>query len=93
MRFRRKEPKLSDEEKSELREREILRVAKEEGGQVTPALIALKTSISLEKSEAALQDLVKRGYASMHVTEDGRVVFEFPEFRPRLDDNTTTHEL
>ncbi len=64
-------------------EKEILQIAKENRGKITPTLIALHSSLSLEKAEKLLEDIAKKGYASMQVTEDGRVEYEFPEFLPR----------
>jgi hypothetical protein len=61
-------------------ERQILLVAKEEGGRVTPALAALKTELSIENAEQILQDMAEKGYATMHVTDEGRVEYRFPEF-------------
>ena len=61
-------------------EKQILRVAKEEGGRVTPALAALKTSLSMERAEEILQQMAARGYATMQVSDEGRVEYQFPEF-------------
>ena len=82
----RKPPRIEAEEKSDREEKEILRLARDEGGTVTPALAALKTSLNTERAERVLQNLVKKGFASMNVTEEGRVLFEFPEFRKGLQD-------
>ena len=41
-------------------EKEILQLAKSEGGTVTPALVALHTSLTTEKAEAILQSFVKK---------------------------------
>ncbi len=65
-------------------ERKILMLARSEGGLVTPAMVALKTDLSLDKAGEVLEDLARRGYAGMQVKEDGRVVYSFPEFeRPQ----------
>ena len=69
-------------------EKEILQLAKSEGGTVTPALVALHTSLTTEKAEAILQSFVKKSYAVMQVTDDGRVEYEFPEFRRRIEGNS-----
>ena len=66
-------------------EKEILRLAKGEGGKVTPALIALHTSLSTDRAEEILQKMVKKNYAVMQITEDGRIVYEFPEFNTRIE--------
>ncbi len=63
-------------------EKEILRIAQREKGRITPALVALNSFLSIERAESILENLAKKGYASMHVTEDGRIEYEFPEFLP-----------
>ena len=65
-------------------EHSILKVAKSENGVVTPALVALNTEASLNEAETALQDLVKRGYASMEVRDNGTVEYVFQEFLPKI---------
>jgi len=69
-------------------EKEILQLAKSEGGTVTPALAALHTSLSTEEAEEILQSFVKKNYAVMQVTDDGRVEYEFPEFRRRIEEDS-----
>jgi hypothetical protein len=64
-------------------EKQILRTAKEERGIVTPALVALKTSLSIAQAEQQLEKLARQGHAVMHVSDQGRVEYEFPEFSPR----------
>ena len=63
-------------------ERAILTTAKEEKGRVTPAMVALNTNVTLENAEKALEDMVRRGYASMDVRDSGTVEYVFPEFLP-----------
>jgi predicted HTH transcriptional regulator len=62
------------------KEKQILAVAQKERGKITPSLVALKTSLSIEEAEQVLQDLVRRGHASMEVLGDGRIEYRFPEF-------------
>jgi hypothetical protein len=64
-------------------EKELLTVAQASDGIVTPAMAALKTSLSIDAADQMLQDLARRGHAAMVVAEDGRVEYHFPEFRPR----------
>lgn len=70
-----------------LAEKEILRIAKAEQGRVTPTMIALNSSLSVEEAEKILEDMVKKGYASMRVTNSGRIEYEFPEFLPAPEDH------
>lgn len=65
-------------------EKQILLTAKEEKGIVTPALVALKTDLSIQEAEKLLEEMARKGYAAMRVTESGRIEYEFPEFLPRL---------
>ena len=64
-------------------EKELLTLAQASDGIVTPAMAALKTSLSIDEADQMLQDLARRGHATMVVAEDGRVEYHFPEFRPR----------
>jgi hypothetical protein len=63
-------------------ERAILKTAKESMGRVTPAIVALNANATLENAEKALEDMVKHGYASMDVRDNGTVEYVFPEFLP-----------
>lgn len=66
-------------------EKQILLTAKEENGVVTPALIALKTELSIQEAEKKLDEMAKSGYTMMQIRENGRIEYEFPEFKPRLE--------
>ncbi len=61
-------------------EQEILKLAKSEGGIVTPGSLALEIHISLKKAEENLHKLVANSFAEMRITKDGRVVYLFKEF-------------
>ncbi len=63
-------------------EKEILRVAKMENGQITPAVAALRTSCSIDEADSILQSLASRGFAIMDVDDSGKVFYAFPEFSP-----------
>lgn len=62
------------------------RTARDHGGIVTPALLTLEGGISLDDSERILEDLVTRGYATMDITDDGKIVYIFSEFKPDTGD-------
>jgi hypothetical protein len=62
-------------------ERRILFVARATRGVVTPAMVALETGLSIEEAQGLLEQMAGRGHAVMHVRENGRIEFEFPEFR------------
>ena len=61
---------------------EVLKIARRQGGRVTPALVAVDTALSVEEAERALDGMVRGGYATMAVADDGRVEYEFREFLP-----------
>ncbi|MFP4509812.1 MAG: hypothetical protein ACLFNQ_06750 [Spirochaetaceae bacterium] len=76
-------------------EKELLRVAKSEGGRVTPPVVALKSSCSIDEANTLLDSLVERGYAHIDVDDNGRIVYLFPEFYPddTTDDGDADHGL
>ncbi len=65
--------------------KEILRVAQANGGRITPAVVTLNSTLSLEEAERLLQELASKGYAAMNVTDSGRIEYEFPEFTAQSD--------
>lgn len=66
-------------------EREVLQIARDRGGVVTPSLVALETSLSIAEAEQVLGDLASRGHAGIEVRADGRIEYEFADFMRRLD--------
>ncbi|HOV63176.1 MAG TPA: TM2 domain-containing protein [Spirochaetia bacterium] len=73
----------SDERQAEKRksiELAILKTAKKNGGVATPGEVALEGGISIDDAKAALETLIKKGYAELKVTKEGGVVYFFPEF-------------
>ena len=85
--FERAQGRVRPEQRQALAEKEVLKIAQAEGGTVTPAMVALKSNLTIERAEEVLQTLAKKGYTNMEVTDDGRVEYEFPEFRRRIDDS------
>ena len=81
----RRQPKIESAHTESSNEKEVLRIAKNEKGKVTPAVVALNTDLSLEDSQKILEKMVQKGYASMQVTSEGRIEYEFPEFFPRIE--------
>ena len=63
-------------------EHEVLRIARAQGGRVTPSLVAVETSLSLAVAERVLDGMARSGHATVAVTDDGRVEYEFREFLP-----------
>jgi hypothetical protein len=66
-------------------EKQVLVAAKEENGVVTPALVALKTELSIQEAEKKLDEMAQKGYTVMQVRDNGRIEYEFPEFMPRIE--------
>ena len=71
---------LGDKKNKKNVERQILMVAKQHKGKVTPALVALNSGLPLEQVEKKLSDMAKKGYAEMQVTTGGRIEYLFHDF-------------
>jgi len=84
--WERSQRKVEPQKREALAEKEVLKIAQAENGTVTPAVVALKSNLTLQRAEEVLQKLAREGYITMEVRDDGRVEYEFPEFRPRLED-------
>ncbi len=63
-------------------EHEILRIARAQGGRITASVIAVESSLSLAEAERVLDGMARGGHATVSVTDDGRVEYEFREFLP-----------
>jgi hypothetical protein len=78
--------RLSAKEKAVAQEREVLRIARDSGGVVTPSLVAVESQLSVEEAERTLDELAKKGHAELRVASSGRVEYEFVEFLPNSTD-------
>jgi len=76
----RKAKKIAPDQYDTASEKKVLLVAQQENGKVTPALIALKSDLSLDRAEKILEKMVKQGHATMNILDAGRIEYEFPEF-------------
>jgi hypothetical protein len=61
-------------------EKVILRVARKNGGFVTPGEAALEGDLSVDEARKQLDKLASKGSAEMRVRSSGVVVYFFPEF-------------
>jgi hypothetical protein len=61
-------------------EKIILRVARKNGGFVTPGEAALEGDLSVDEARKQLDRLASKGSAEMRVRSSGVVVYFFPEF-------------
>ena len=78
--------KIGEREKAAENEKAILRIARDRGGRLTPALVALDCDMSVETAERVLDGLAKKGHASMRVRDDGRIEYEFSEFMTSINE-------
>ena len=65
-------------------EQEILHLAAERHGVVSPSRVAIRAEVRPEQVRDQLNRLVKQGFAEVQVTRQGLMVYVFPEF---LDDD------
>jgi hypothetical protein len=72
--------RLAERERAAESERAVLRIARDRGGRLTPSLVALECDLGIEESERLLDNLARKGHASMQVRDDGRIEYEFSEF-------------
>ncbi|MCP4403679.1 MAG: TM2 domain-containing protein [bacterium] len=63
-----------------LQEAQILQLARRFHGRLTPVELASNSNLSLEESDKALEELVRKGHAEMDVTDSGSIVYEFSGF-------------
>ena len=61
-------------------EKTILRMARKNGGSVTPGEVAIDGDLSVEQARKELDLLAKTGMAEIRVRESGVIVYYFPEF-------------
>ena len=63
----------------ETTETAILRIAKANGGTITPTAIALEGDYSLDESKACLDELVTKGHAELKVRDTGAIFYVFSD--------------
>ena len=80
MRDRYGEPSGLSYRKVESPEKTILRVARKNGGQVTPGEVAIEGDLSVDEARKELDKLAKNGMAEVRVRSSGVIVYYFPEF-------------
>ncbi len=73
--------------KPENPEKLILRVARKNGGFVTPGEAALEGDLTVDEARKQLERLVQKGAAEMRVRSSGVIVYFFPEFAPEGRDD------
>jgi hypothetical protein len=66
------------EDASAQAEQKILRLARDRGGNVTIAMVALETGLPMAQAKSDLDRLVQAGFCRVDVAEDGAEVYIFP---------------
>jgi len=61
------------------REKEVLRLAKQRGGELTIPDIVSETSMNTEEADEIMRELVVKRYVDMKITNQGTVIYEFFE--------------
>ncbi|MBN2362091.1 MAG: TM2 domain-containing protein [Deltaproteobacteria bacterium] len=59
-------------------EHQILQLAKQRGGTVTIAMVALETGLPMAQAKTELERLTQSGFCRVDVAEDGAEVYLFP---------------
>ncbi|WP_291722107.1 hypothetical protein [Bernardetia sp.] len=60
-------------------EQQILQVASQNGGHLTPTELAMKTDLNLKESKKVLETMQLEGYCELKISSNGSVVFYFRE--------------
>ncbi len=70
-------------------EAELLRLAGEHGGRLTVVEVVRELATTHPEAESLLRSLVERGFADVEVTDQGLLVYAFPDVQ-MLDDKSTS---
>lgn len=57
----------------------IYRLASKHRGRLTSAIVVVDSGLSMSQAEGRLNSLVDNVHIRMEVTQDGRIVYEFPD--------------
>lgn len=79
--------------KGPLSDEQIVRFARLKGGVITPAELALESSLSVEEAEERLIKLHSKGFNEIKVSDKGFVVYDFHCVLPSLDDKINAKKL
>jgi hypothetical protein len=80
-------PAYAPQPKPEDPEKTVLRVARKNGGFVTPGEAALEGDMSVDEARKLLEKMASMGNAEMRVRSSGVVVYFFPEFAREGNDD------
>jgi len=73
------------------REKEVLRLAKQKGGELTIPEIVSDTSMNTEEADEIMRELVVKRYVDMKITNQGSVIYEFWELTKDKPENRISH--
>lgn len=73
------------------REKEVLRLAKQKGGELTVPEIVSETSMNTEEADEIMRELVVKRYVDMKITNQGTVIYEFFELVKDKPENRIPH--
>jgi hypothetical protein len=79
--------------KGALSDEQIVRFARIKGGVITPAELALETSLTVEEAEERLMKLHSKGFNEIKVSDKGFVVYDFHCVLPSLNDKINAKKL
>jgi TM2 domain-containing membrane protein YozV len=68
----------------------ILKIARRNGGTVSPSEVVIEANIPLEEARQRLERMAVRGQAEMRIRKSGVIVFVFPEF---MDDDSPFEDI
>ncbi|MGQ0775325.1 MAG: hypothetical protein ACT4NY_13025 [Pseudonocardiales bacterium] len=66
-----------------LQEKEVLKLARQQSGEICVADVALHTLLSLDDARIVLDQLADRRFCEKRQLSGGAVMYRFPDFRPR----------
>jgi hypothetical protein len=84
--------KRQDQLRRETWEAELLRLAEEHGGKLTVVEATRALAIGSEEVTSTLEGMAVRGLAEMEVTDDGLLVYAFPDLK-RLAGKATAKNI
>lgn len=68
------------------KESEIFKLAYKMKGKITVSDIVLETGLTIKEAEERIKELTDGTHVRMEVTENGIVIYEFPEIIARFED-------
>ena len=69
---------IGKNDKTSIREKEIIQLAQKKGGRLSILEIVAETSMSTAEADAIMTEMTTKGYVYMNVTESGAIIYEFP---------------